>query len=329
MTQALSTTVLNSICSRQKINESTAAELDYEFFKNFPSEHTQKSYRNDIGQFLDFIRDNFSEVANIDTLKRVHVVAFRNWLQELDYAPKTINRKLSSTSSYIDFLIEKGFIDFNPFNSVKRPKQVVVNETNDLSDEEVVKLFEAVDVKSKSGPLHQAIIYMLFSTGIRKSELINLKLKDYTEINGHKVIKIKAKGGKRLTKVVPPESAEVLDSYVRWLHSQSDEMHPEDWLFRPTRNPQNPGQLNRPLNPKSIDYIIKVHAKKAGITHRISPHSARASYIGSALQNGVDLLIVSQDVGHASVDTTQEYNKRRTKLNEGPAYKLGFFNERK
>ncbi len=69
---------------------------------------------------------------------------------------------------------------------------------------------------------------------------------------------------------------------------------------------------------------MKSWCKKAGIHHRISPHSARASYIGSALDNGVDLYKISRDVGHASVKTTEEYNKRKQRISESPVWGLGF-----
>ena len=70
----------------------------------------------------------------------------------------------------------------------------------------------------------------------------------------------------------------------------------DEYLFTPTKNPLDPRKLNKPLNPKSVDYILKKYCKKAGIFQRISPHSARATYIGSALENGVELWKISQDV---------------------------------
>jgi site-specific recombinase XerD len=101
------------------------------------------------------------------------------------------------------------------------------------------------------------------------------------------------------------------------------ELSPHDYLFRPTKNPV--GTLEKKLNPKSIDYIIKKYCQKMGLDGRYSPHSARATYIGSALENGADLYRVSQDVGHSYVTTTQEYDKRRRRLKDSPIHQLGFF----
>ena len=299
-------------------------KLEYEFFQNFESPHTRKSYRVDLVQLFEFLGDNFNEVKKYAEIERVHLVAFRNWLSDSNMAPKTINRKLASASSFFDFLIEKGMISYNPCSSIKRPRQEVKNATNDLTDDEIAKLLSLVDSLHGPGLLHKAIIYTLFTTGIRKAELINLKIKNIVTKDDYHVIEIVAKGGKRLTKVLHPKCFEVIQEYLKENNGSKEELHPEDWVFRPTKNPLDPQHTLKPLNPKSVDYVIKSWCKKAGITTRISPHSARASYIGSALENGIDLYKISKDVGHSSVKTTEEYNKRRQKLNESPVFGLGF-----
>lgn len=300
-------------------------KLEYEFFHNFESPHTRKSYRTDLLQLFEFLSENFFAVKSYSQIERVHIVAYRNWLSDNNMAPKSINRKLAAASSFFDFLIEKGIVQNNPCSSIKRPRQEVQNATNDLSDEEIAKLLNLIDELEGPGLLHKAIIYTLFTTGIRKAELINLKLKNIVEKEDQHVIEIVAKGGKRLTKVLHPKCYEVIQEYLAYhTTTNKEKLHPEDWVFRPSRNPLDPEHTLKPLNPKSVDYIIKSWCKKADIHTRISPHSARASYIGSALENGVDLYKISKDVGHSSVKTTEEYNKRRQKLSESPVFGLGF-----
>lgn len=312
-----------------KTKNSFNAELQYEFFYNFESPHTRKSYRSDISQFFLFLKDQFSSVTNYDEVKKVHFVAFRNWLADMNLAPKSINRKMAANSSFFDFLVEKNIVPFNPSISIKRPRQEVIKPTNDASDEQIKTLFELIETLNGPGLLHRAVIYTLFTTGIRKSELINLRLKNFFVKDGLSVIEVRAKGGKQLIKVIHPKCAEVINEYIDYLKSSGDILHPEDWIFRPSKNPLDPTHILKPLNPKSVDYIIKTWCKKAGIDQRISPHSARASYIGSALENGMDLYKISRDVGHASVKTTEEYNKRRQKLSESPVFGLGFMNKTK
>lgn len=304
-------------------------KLEYEFFNNFESPHTRKSYRADIMQFFEFLRENFSEVKGYQSIERLHMVAFRNWLSDNNLAPKSINRKIAANSSFFDFLIEKGMVELNPCTSIKRPRQEVILPTNDLSDEEIGHLLSLMDELKGPGLLHKAVIYTLFTTGIRKAELINLRRKNFFIKDSHYIIEVRAKGGKHLTKVVHPKCAEVILEYIAFLESSGEKVHQEDWIFRPSKNPLDPTHTLKPLNPKSVDYIVKSWCKKAGINHRISPHSARASYIGSALAAGIDLYKVSKDVGHASVKTTEEYNKRRQKMEESPVFGLGFMKKNK
>jgi integrase/recombinase XerD len=122
-------TDLTVVCDRESFN----AKLEYEFFHNFESAHTQKSYRNDLSQFFKFLNDHFFEVKNYKDIERVHLVAYRNYLNELDMAPKTIIRKLAAASSFFDFLIEKGLMAYNPTTSIKRPRDSVKLPTNDLT----------------------------------------------------------------------------------------------------------------------------------------------------------------------------------------------------
>jgi len=300
----------------------------FEFFENFESKNTIRSYKSDINQFFNYVREYMFDVNSLKDLKRLHGIAYKKWLTENEYAPKTINRKLSSSSSFYDYLIEKSLVEYNIFDSIKRPKQVVKTPTNDLSDEEIISVFQKLDVsKSKSRFLHKAVVYVLFTTGIRKSELINLKLKDMHFEKGYWLINLKVKGGKFLSKVLPMKTYEIIQEYTEWMASQGREIHPEDWIFQPTKNPIDQGNLIKPLNPKTIDYILKKYCQSAGILKRISPHSARASYIGSALENGADLYKVSKDVGHESVKTTEEYDKRRKKISDSPIHNLGFLKD--
>ena len=188
-------------------------KLEYEFFHNFESPHTRKCYRVDLLQLFEFLSDNFFTVKSYTQIERVHVVAYRNWLTDNNMAPKTINRKLAAASSFFDFLIEKGTIQNNPCSSIKRPRQEVQNSTNDLSDQEIAKLLGLIDQLDGPGLLHKAVLYTLFTTGIRKAELINLKIKNIVEKEDQHVIEIVAKGGKRLTKVLHPKCYEVIQEY--------------------------------------------------------------------------------------------------------------------
>ncbi|MDH4467442.1 MAG: tyrosine-type recombinase/integrase [Bacteriovoracaceae bacterium] len=300
-------------------------KLLLEFFAQFISPHTRRSYSNDLEHFFYFLKEFYPSHSHPHSLEKIHILAYREWLIKLEQAPKTIARKISSLSSLFAFLTEKGVMEYNLTESIKRPKQTVKTPTQDLNDEQVQNLL--AELQKATGPsalLHQAIILTLFTTGMRVGELVALRRKHFLKHQNHYLLQLRAKGGKELTKLLHPVAVAAIEAY---LFSRPQDMHPEDFLFTPTRNPVD-GNLEKSLDPKSVAYMIKEWCKRAGIHQRISPHSARATYIGSALEQGHDLYKVSKDVGHSSVKTTEEYNKRARQLKDSPIYHLGFLKEK-
>ena len=302
-------------------------EIQEEFFENFNSLHTRKSYETDIRHFLSWVHFEF-KLSTYSDLERNHIIKYRNWLQEAGgrngnpCAPKTVARKLASLSTYSDYLVEKSLLEFNPVTSVKRPRRDVVSPTNALTGEQVKALLLTIPEDTNSGILHRSLIIMFFTTGLRKSEILNMKFKDYREINEFRVIEFIGKGGKIGQKVLHPTNIKTLETYLEHMRVQGREHSPEDWLFQPGHNPTDPTNLNKPLNPKTINEIIDYYGKKIGLNFKISPHSARATFIGELLELGVDIYTVAKEVNHSSVKTTQEYDKRRKKLSDSPVFKL-------
>jgi site-specific recombinase XerD len=212
----------------------------------------------------------------------------------------------------------------NPTDNIKRPKDQVVTDTNDLTDEQVKALLSAVDLNTKSGHMHKAILVLLFSTGIRKNELINLKLENYQEHQGLKVIQFVGKRGK-ISKIPLHQSAIFhLEQYLAFLSSQGKSLKPCSYLFQSCKLSSQQFS-NKKLQPTSVDYIIKQYGIKAGIKTHITPHSARATVIGSLLEAGCDLYKVSQLVNHSNVKTTQSYDKRKKSLVDSPVFQLKYF----
>jgi site-specific recombinase XerD len=294
-----------------------------EFFDNFNSEHTKQAYRRDISGILDFAARSFSINSPTD-IKRFHVIQYKEYLLK-DCAPKTVNRKLSSVSSFLSFLVEKGLMESNPCTNIRRPRQSVKRETEGLSDEEVgLILTKGLDKASGSYHLHRAILVMFFATGIRRSELIGIKRSDYKKIKEGASLSILAKGGKFLTKLIPPQCVVVIDDYLDHMASIDRVITGDQYLFQPSKNPI--GDNNKKMSTTSVRYIISKACKRAGISKRISAHSARASYISAALEGGADMLHVSQDVGHSSVQTTEIYNKRRLSIENSPSLKIKYLN---
>lgn len=304
----------------------SAFTLEREFFDNFTSVHTRASYQSDLEKFIGWLNIHSQEVQGFADLERRHVIAYRNHLSDppISLAPKSVARKLACISSYCDYLVERGICEFNPASSVKRPRLEVVSPTNALDAGQVRELFSAIDLKSNSGPMHMALLITFFTTGLRKSEVLNLRYKDYREINDCKVFEFKGKGGKIGQKLLHPLCIEALEHYLSWMRGKNRDLTPDDPIFQPTRNPSDPSRLNKPLHPRTVNEIIDFYAKKIGLNFKISPHSARATFIGELLEQGVDIYSVAREVNHSSVKTTQEYDKRRKKLQDSPVFKLKF-----
>lgn len=301
-----------------------------EFFENFPSECTRKSYKIDIQKFISYMKLHFEDITIVEDVERSHVIKYRNWLAEVGgrwgrpCAPKTIARKMASLSSYFDHLVESGIHQYNPVSSIKRPRREVLTPTNALTGDQVKEIFQAIDLETSTGILHSALLITFFMTGMRKSEVLMLKRCDYKKINDYHVLEFIGKGGKVGQKLLHPTCIKALDVYLNHMDLIGRKHHPQDWLFQPTRNPANPSNLNKPLNAKTINEILDFYAKKIALPFKISPHSARATFISQLLDIGIDIYKVAREVNHSSVKTTQEYDKRRKKLSDSPILDLKY-----
>ena len=115
-----------------------------------------------------------------------------------------------------------------------------------------------------------------------------------------------------------------MEAYFEQMKNHHRSHQPDEWLFQPSINPADPTHTNKPLNPRTINEILETYAKKCDFNVRVSPHSARATFISELLELGVDIYTVAREVHHSSVKTTQEYDKRRRRLLDSPVTKLRY-----
>lgn len=285
-------------------------KIYFGFIHNFESQHTRDAYTRDIRKFLLFIQEHF---RNLNELKveHAHVVAFKDHLLKHSYSPRSVNRILATLWSFYDYLMDMELIDKNPVGRVKRfsiPKEV---KTQDLSDEEVEKLLDAIDTNRPSGKLHKAILMLFFTTGMRHREVSHLQFKNLDEENGFTVVRYFAKGSREMVTPLNPKAEACLSEYLQWGRDNHYSMRPDDYIFRATKNNQN-----QPLDPKSMNYIIKKYARKIGVRGNITIHSARSTVIGMLLDKGHALERVADFVGHRDISMTKAYNKRRLKIHQ-------------
>lgn len=313
--------------------EESAEDLIFEFIRE-RTPTTAASYRDDLKAFFEFTQKYFAIPriidgrAHFEDVKRVHLVKYKNFLETEPcqrgrlYAPNSVNRKLSSISSFYQFLVRREIIDKNPVSLIVRPRRVVVRETEAFTDREMKHLFEIV--LEQAPILHKVTLLALFTTGMRNAEIRNIKLKDFQIHKGVRVLRYVGKGQKVNQISIHPATAHYLDLYLKWMEEKGRKIGPDDYLFQPTKNSHG-GKLQKKLSHTALGYIVKKWTRKVNPSKRMTPHSSRATFISSLLENGTDIYTVAQTCSHSDVRTTQRYDKRSRKFNRSPVFGLNFF----
>lgn len=299
-----------SVFALQKRGSFERNKIYYGFIHNYSSPHTQAAYTRDLRKFLTFFEAHFPSLDERQ-VEHAHVVAFKEIMLKAQASPRSVNRALATLWSFYEYLIDQQIVEKNPVARVKRFRIAREVKTQDLSDEQVLRLLAEINPQTPSGKLHLALMTLYFTTGMRHREVSHLKFKDLDEENGFTVIRYFAKGSQQMVTPLNPKAERALSDYLQWAQAQGYSMRPEDYLFRATKN-----NVNRPLDPKTLNYIIKRYAKKIGITGSITIHSARSTVIGMLLDKGHAIERVADFVGHRDISMTKAYNKRRLKMNE-------------
>lgn len=314
-------------------------KLHYEFLKNFNSEETRKAYYSDLKHFFDFYKMAFKKsIRHPAEVTRVQIIAYKDFIMDCggkdnDKASNlTVRRKMATLSSYFKFMLEKDIIQSNPVDGIRRPKKTPNKGTECLSDNQVRLLLDFLDVEvitqNEFTPhLHRTLIYILFYTGIRVTELINIKRKDFYVYNGMPAFKIMAKGGKQRIVPIHPDVKLIVEDYFKVLRVQlksmkQDPLTADDYLFFSLKNNRNKERKN--ISRYGVYKILNTRAFQAGIRQKISPHSARATLITSLLEQGQDLYRVSLSVGHANPETTKIYDKRNRSVKDNAILDINY-----
>ena len=244
------------------------------------SENTISAYLRDIKDLVEFSRVIKKDVLELDKGDFRFFVPF---LQKRNLSPSTINRKISAIKSYFKFLIRRGYISEDPLKVVQKPK-IPQRIPRPVDMDKILKVVISWDAKDNEEVLAKDIITVLYSTGLRISELLSLKGKDVDLSN--MVITVKGKGGKYRRVPMVKICAEILGKYIKG---------PEDRLFNISRF-------------KAYRLIRKTFEKIAKFSG-VHPHTLRHSFATHLLERGADLKTVQELLGHANLSTTQIYTK--------------------
>jgi len=273
--------------------------------------YTSKGYERDIKDF--FCVQDTSDIS-IEDIKKVSILHTQNYIMKLmdkNMSSATINRKISSLSALYKWLLKYQdnstgiqIIKFNPFGNLKEEKPVINNkETEFLTKEECKILLESIDTSTILGHRNKTILALALTTALRKSEIINIKIKHITTHTGYDVVKVMRKGGKEDIVKLQWSVLTMINEYIK-LTNRNKVSCSEEYLFI---GHSTNGNNKEKLNSSTLNYMIKKVCKNAGIDKNIRVHSTRHTAITLAILAGATVEKVRDFAAHKNLATTNRY----------------------
>mgnify|MGYP003333537070 FL=1 len=253
------------------------------------SKNTVKAYETDIKGFIKWINKNNKQ--SLLNIKESSVNQYISYLFSLKLKSSSVNRKISSLKSFYLFLLKKKLIRYSPFSEVISPKQEKYLPAS-MSESEVEKLLNSPDASKEIEQRDKAMIEMLYATGMRISELVNLKITDI-DMN-RSVIKVMGKGSKERLIPFGESASEALFNYLKIRKDSSSKE-----VFISNRG--------KKITRVAFWQRIKVYLLRENLKISISPHTLRHAFATHLLNNGADLRSVQMLLGHSDISTTQIY----------------------
>jgi len=260
--------------------------LDLKYAKNYSS-NTIVSYQNDLSQFAEFVKVNLDKVSGDDIKKYIRS------LHELK--EKSLARKLSSLRMFYDFMVKRRFMDASPMTGIDGPK-IGKYLPDVLSVEEVDRLLDFTCDNDFSFR-NRCILELLYSTGLRISELVSLKLENI--VLDEAFVKVMGKGSKERIVPLNDVALDYLEKYIKEVRPRMLKGVTTDDLFL-----NNHG---KGLTRQAVFKVIKKRAEEIHLKKSISPHTLRHSFATHLLQNGADIRFIQELLGHAELGTTEIY----------------------
>ena len=258
------------------------------------STHTMDAYKRDINQYLMYLGD--LDIKNLSDVKSTHIRDYIRVLSDGGMAPASISRIISSIRTYYRFLSSENILDENPvllINNPKLPKKL----PDVLSEKEISLIINAIQESSQFYQRDKAIIELLYSCGIRVTELCNLEMSNL--FIDEDLIRVMGKGNKERLLPLGVRSKKYLDDYIK--HSRNSHIKKSGSSF--VFVSRNGNQLTRAM----INIILNKWTQASGLKKSVSPHKLRHSFATHLLEGGADLRFVQALLGHSDISTTQIY----------------------
>ena len=262
--------------------------LNYLLVDKGLSNNTVKAYEADISSFFQWL-DN--EDLKYKNLQEDHVNQYISFLFQRKMRSSSVNRKISSIKSFYIFLVKRNFLKNSPLNDLVTPKQEKYLPES-MSEAEVDKLLNSPDVSNKIENRDKAMIEMLYATGMRISELVNLKI---TDVDMKRcVVKVFGKGSKER---LVPFGETALDSLRSYLNEREQSSSKEIFL----------SNRGKKMTRVAFWQRVKIYLIRENLKNSISPHTLRHAFATHLLNRGADLRSVQLLLGHSDLSTTQIY----------------------
>ena len=265
--------------------------------------NTVESYKRDVTQYISYL--DGTGVTDISSTTKTTVLSYLLYLQKEGRASSTVSRTLASLRSYYLFMMQNGVVKSNPTSNLEAP-HVEKKIPKILSGEEVELLLEQPKDCDNKGIRDKAMLELLYATGIRVSELINL---DVSDVNVPMSF-VRCKGGKK-ERIIPMghQAKDALENYINNVRKYMVKDENETALFVNCSGAR--------LSRQGFWKLIKYYQHIAGIETDITPHTLRHSFAAHLLENGADLHSIQEMMGHADISSTQVYSRMmNSKIND-------------
>ncbi|MBW2183199.1 MAG: tyrosine recombinase XerC [Deltaproteobacteria bacterium] len=259
--------------------------------------HTRRNYISDLKQFNDFLKREHPKIK-YEAIDNTSIRSYLGFLYKKN-RKSSVARKLASLRTFFKFLLRAGILKKNPASLVSTPR-LEKYIPSFLSIDETFILLEMPDVTTFAGIRDKAIMEVLYSSGLRVSELVEMDENDLDLNLG--IIKVMGKGKKERIVPVGSKAIEALKSYLN-SHKRRKKIPPPSSLNPPVFLNQRGGRLTA----RSVARIINRYIEQCGVLKNISPHSLRHTFATHMLDAGADLRAIQELLGHVSLSTTQKY----------------------
>ena len=261
------------------------------------SDNTIAAYRNDLNQFLGFLESEHPHLETWSQIKRDTIKDYVRYLREQPYASSSVARKVAAIKSFFHYLYEVGVVSDDPTEKIDSPK-VKKRLPTTLAEDDVARLLAAPAAQKTPKNLRDlALLYLLYATGMRVTEVVSLQLSDLDLASNE--LYCPGKDGQVRTLPFDEETEAVLEEYLEHGRPHLVKNEEEKALFLNHRGHQ--------LTRQGLWLIIKAYAREAKLGGDVTPHTLRHSFAAHKLESGADLQRVQQLLGHANISTTQIY----------------------